>query len=219
MALNWVPGGQELEIAPFGAIIPEQTLYELDSPMIFTFRDTSGLLLAYMCGEDQGSSRFIAVPTSASIVAELVSGYISVIAALSQPWCWCLDVNTKGTVVRCWVTSMGELPSAVLPAEDVLLNPALEPLFAVKVEGRNLGLRNVPASVVKRAVDGAYTALKKLSEEDGGVMGRPSETRRQLYDLSTRKVALGSFEISFGAPTPTQEVFPSLGEEIGRAHV
>ena len=214
MALEWEPAGEELQDGVFDTVDPEQVLYELDSPMIFTFRNSGRLLLAYMCGEGLGLSRFVAVPTDHSTVDRILTGHCSVRDALDQPWCWCMDVAHDGSVSRIWATSLADFPSGALPTDDVMLNPLLAPLFAVKVEGRQLGQKNVPASVVKRAVDGAYTALKKLSEGGGpGLIGRPSESRRQLYDFSTRRVALGSFEISFGEPAIGQQILPSLSED------
>ncbi len=218
MALDWEPAGQDLGTGQFDLIIPEEVLYELDSPMIFTFRNSGRLLLAYMCGEAPRLCRFIVAPTSRSIVERLLAGEVSVRGAIDQPWCWCIDVASDGNVSKNWITTLDELPPGVVPGNDVFLEASREPIFAVRVEGRKLRRNNVPASVIKRVVDGVYTALKKLAESSGGGgAGRPSTSNRLLFDLPTQKVALGSFEISFGEPLLEHGLLPDDG--VARAHM
>ncbi len=157
----------------------------------------------------------------------LVAGEISVREAIDQPWCWCIDIDPQGSVIQTWATSLHQIPQNVLPKEDAYLALDLEPIFSVKVEGHKLTRYNVPASVVKRAVDGAYTALKKLSESvGGGGMGRPSEVSRKLFDFPTKHVALGSFQISFGGPIvdgvgqediDARSQMETRGQELGKA--
>lgn len=213
MSFGWEPSGELLRQDVFSRLEPVDVLYELDSPMIFTFSSGGRLHLAYMCGETRGASRFVITPTSERVVASLRSGEISVRDALAQPWLWCADVKPDGEVDRCWITSPEELPPKALPPYGVMLDPSLEPVFSVRVEGRFLGRDNVPASAIKRAVDGAYTALKKLSEGTGGGVsaGRPGKAWKQFFDLPAQRVAIGSFEIAFREPRVDQENLPELG--------
>lgn len=226
---NWTPNGEHLDQGKsFTKIEPLEVLYKLDSPMIFSIRQEGRLLLAYMCGEAPQLSRFVVVPTSQQILNSIKDGGRSVREALEQPWCWCVDAGHDGAVHECWVTSLDDIPSSVLPALGVMLDPSLSPVFSVRVEGRSLSKTNVPASAIKRAVDGAYIALKKLSEAHGtGTIGRPAKAWKQLFDLPTQRLALGSFEISFGEPKPDLELLPgirearealdSLGKNLGEA--
>ncbi|MBF0392319.1 MAG: hypothetical protein HQL38_06520 [Alphaproteobacteria bacterium] len=197
----------------FARLEPVDVLYELDSPMIFTFLNGGHLHLAYMCGEVGGASRFVITPTNERVIASLRGGDISVREALAQPWLWCADVKPDGAVERCWITSPEDLPSKALPPHGVMLDPSLEPVFSVRVEGRFLGRDNVPASAIKRAVDGAYTALKKLSEatSGGASAGRPGKTWKRFFDLPAQHVAIGSFEIAFREPRVEQDGLPELG--------
>lgn len=212
MSFGWNPEGELIGKDVFARLEPVDVLYELDSPMIFTFSNNGRLHLAYMCGETNGLSRFTVTPTSKLIVESLRNGNMSVRNALAQPWLWCIDVKSNGEVEQCWITSPEELPAKALPPHGVMLDPALEPVFSVRVEGASLRHDNVPASAIKRAVDGAYTALKKLSEATSGgtSAGRPGKAWKQLFDLPAQHVLIGSFEIAFREPHSDQESFPEL---------
>lgn len=62
---------------------------------------------------------------------------------------------------------------------------------------------NVPASVIRQVIDGATTALKKISSrvlENSGTLGRKTNYIRQFYDLPAQGFAYNSFEISFKLP-------------------
>lgn len=199
---NWTPSGEKINKEYFNEITPVDVLYELDGPMIFTFKRDGALLLAYMCGQTKTLSRFTVSPTNNTIIHKLMAGEISIREAIIQPWLWCMDINGSDEVENCWVTSPDELPQNIIPQDGVMIDPRFETVFSVRVDGTNLNRNNVPASAIKRAVDGAYNALKKISEEiTGGInSGRPSKEWKQVFDLPAKQVRLGSFEISFQEP-------------------
>lgn len=111
----------DLTDRPFTHLIPEAVLYEMDSPMIFSMNYEGRTLLAYMCDEAPGLSRFIVVPTDSTILTGLRNGTISVRTALEQPWVWCVDADPEGAVVHCLVTSIDELPNDLVPNHGVYL--------------------------------------------------------------------------------------------------
>lgn len=214
MVFGWNPEGQRVDQEFVDPIVPDEILYELDGPMIFTFVVNRRMHLAYMCGDSRGLSRFTVASTNDITIKKMKDGEISVREALYSPWLWCMDLNSKGEVESCWATSPEELPSKALPPDGVMIDPELEPVFSVRVEGSKLSHDNVPASVIKRAVDGAYTALKKMSEEIAGGMsaGRPAKAWKQLFDLPAQHARIGSFEIAFKEPQPIQSSLPDIDD-------
>ena len=63
-------------------------------PRIFTCRDIAGeLLLAYQCGGNGPTSRFVLVPFTLELERRLVDGEITVREALDQPRMWLVDLN------------------------------------------------------------------------------------------------------------------------------
>ena len=73
----------------------------------------------------------------------------------------------------------------------------------------------IPASVIKRALEGATYALKKLAELMLSSRQQPDQrslTVRHFYDLPTQHLAFNSFEIAFRTPDAAQL---RLGEQDG----
>jgi len=205
---NWTPSGDKIQKDYFKDITPVDVLYDFDGPMIFTFKNNESLHLAYMSGKTNTLSRFTVSPTNNKIIKRLITGEISIREAIVQPWLWCIDIDGSGQIENCWITSPDELPQNIIPRNGVMIDPKFETVFSVRVDGTHLSRNNVPASAIKRAVDGAYNALKKISEEiTGGInSGRPSKEWKQVFDLPAKEVRLGSFEISFQEPNTQQNL-------------
>ena len=80
----------------------------------------------------------------------------------------------------------------------------------------------VPASVVRRVIDGAMHTMKTLIEHVLDVSaseGRPTDRLRRYYDLPTRRFVFGSFEATFGEPIAAgeQALLPEEQRALDRA--
>jgi len=191
----------------FRGIEPVEILYEFDGPRIFTANNTLGDLLFYLADEQDGTCRYIVAPTNPRIIAKLKQGILSVLQALDQPWIWVLDAGYDGTPVNAWKGTLADVPADALPQPGVMLWPELEPFFALRAIGEGLAEGQVPASVIRQVVDGAMTALKKVSSQAFNVartQGRKANIHRQFYDLPAQGFAYSSFEVSFRLPEQEQ---------------
>ena len=132
----WNVQGKPTDSKRFIPFVAQEVLYEFDGPRIFTLIDADGELnLAYWCDEDGKQSRFVIVPTAASIIDSLYAGRTSVFDALNQPRCWICDVSHGGKIDQCWRVDFDDIPRDALPALGTMLLPALEPEL-VALEGR-----------------------------------------------------------------------------------
>jgi hypothetical protein len=215
--MNWDVDGIDYPREFFGSLEPTDILYEFDGPRIFTTttprQDT---FLAYQCAEAADRNRYIVVPSNAELVRELRSGLVSMREALSQPWTWLVDQFHSGEIAHARKIDLRELPASALPRPGVLLLPTLLPMLSLRMVGAGLGPGNVPASVIRRAVEGATTALKVLAEwalQATPSGGRPEDKLRRLYDLPTQRIAFASFEIAFAPPPPLKQTSFIKGED------
>lgn len=206
---------------------PDRVLYDFDGPRIFTVRHELGDFLAYACDEDDQITRYLLAPTHDDTVAALEKGTCTLREALAQPWLWVVDVGFDDVPRQVWRSTLEAIPETRLPRPWAMLWSHLEPLLAVRMVGPNLAKGRIPASVIKRAVEGATYALKKLAELM--LSSRPqrpeqrSLTVRHLYDLPTQHLAFNSFEIAFRAPDTAQlrlgkqdDVLEPEYDEMGR---
>lgn len=190
----------------FGRLLPERVLNEFDGPKIFTTRDIkNNLFLAFWCDEDEdsGMARFIVAPTNEKIVCQVDSGDRQVRSAILPPQVWVADVDLNGDVESVWQLSSTEIPEDYLPRKGIFLKIEHQPLLTLRFAGSELSKDNVPASVVKRAVDSVTTVMKSLVEATSQripLPGRPDDAFRMLYDLRTQDFALASFQVSFKSP-------------------
>ncbi|MDS4059137.1 MAG: hypothetical protein RKP73_11270 [Candidatus Contendobacter sp.] len=207
--------------------VPDRVLYDFDGPRIFTVRHELGDFLAYVCDEDDQIARYLLAPTNDDTVAALEKGTCTMRETLAQPWLWVIDVGFDDVPRQVWRSTLEAIPETLLPKPWAMLWPNLEPLLAVRMIGPNLAKGRIPASVIKRAVEGATYALKKLAELM--LSSRPqrpeqrSLTVRHLYDLPTQHLAFNSFEIAFRAPDTAQlrlgeqdDVLEPEYDEMGR---
>ncbi len=204
-----IPYGRRIAVHRLGHFVPEKILYEFDGPRVFTMRTLDGeMLFAYSYSDLEASQLFLIVPFSEDQLKDLTLGRSTLLEALAQPWIWIAQISLRGEVLDVNSVLIDELPAGTLPKSGVYLYPDLQPLFSVKLLGKELTAERVPASVVKSGVDHAYKALKVLVERAlrvTGAHGRPEDRFRRHYDLPTQRLAFGSFEIAFGAPVPDQQ--------------
>lgn len=208
----WTVEGQDTDWPKLDSLEPECVLDFYDEPRLFTVRtDEHVQLLAYFCDRDSDIDRFILVPTGDDLVIEIKQNLITLRDALrSQPLAWLIDRNLEGSLSRPRLVDLRKLPENVLPREGARLSADSEVLLRLRMVGDGVEAGNILASVVKRAVDGATDAIKILVRYASGASeatGRPSDVLRRLYDLPARHFSFRSFEIAFGKPSGSQDVF------------
>jgi hypothetical protein len=191
---------------------PAHILDEYDGPRLFTVRSAEGdLLLAYACGDGANVERFLLVPTDDALVSAIESNKLSLQDALTgRGWAWLVDRERDGTITQLGaVENISGLPQTALPRPGVRLYRGPDVLLRVKMSGDRLTPEHVPASVVKRAVDGTMGAVRTLVNH--ALRGQPKAFLRRYYDLPAVEFAFKSFEIAFGRPDPPDPVRDEKG--------
>jgi hypothetical protein len=148
---------------PFRAV---EVLDDYDGPRIFTLRDSDGELnLACWSDGDQGTSRYVVVPTTTKILDSLRTGEITVFDALNQPRCWACDILASGQIGQCWQVDFDSIPRDALPSAGTMLLPGLEPLL-VAVEGRVRELDKDRLSFELREIHGPVQTQRFVFAEE-----------------------------------------------------
>ncbi len=201
----WQIPGRAMDAASLGALEPEEVLLDVDGPRLYvTLLPNGERALAYQCAEDCDRIGWLVVPTDALSIDRLRRGDIALSLALAQPWIWFVEQSGHGVIRVVRRIEIGDVPSRYLPVKWITLPPEKEPLLEVRVTGAALRSALVPASVVRRTVDGAMHAMKVLVEhalQSVAVAGPPKEWLRRYYDLPIERFAFGSFEVTFGDPS------------------
>jgi hypothetical protein len=205
----WDVAGREVDAGFLGGFEMLEVLVDIDGPRLFVGRTEDGDdLLAYQVAETDGRFGWIVVPTEARAIEQLRAGELALLDALRQPWSWFVTQSFEGALHGVRRVRFDDLPPASLPSEGVTLVATAQPFLTVRAKGPGLTSRDVPASVVRKVVDGAMHAMKALIEhalEMSPPEGRPSDRLRRYYDLPTRRLAFGSFEAVFGEPVAPNE--------------
>lgn len=217
---SWKPRGSSEDRQGASYIEPSEVLYEIDLPMIFVTDEGPWKSIWYLCDKTDSLLRYLRSGTNTDIIDQLKSGSISVLQALRYPHHEIIDLDFSFQIVSSWKTNIEWIPSEFLPKQHAMLHADLEPILDIKFTGSNIKPHLLPISAIKRGVDGAYAALKKLaeaatSEEAAGEalysssIGRPKRSLKKLFDLPTQKLAFGSLEIAFSAPSDVQsDLYP-----------
>ena len=219
----WDIPGRDVDAGVVGALDPVEVLVDVDGPRLYVARGPAGdELLVYQCAEESGRFGWVVVPTDAQAIEQVRAGQVAVRDALQQPWAWFVTQGYDGTVQRARRVRIADVPASVLPAPGVTLVAPETPFLVVRATGQALTERDVPASVIRKVIDGAIHAMKTLIEHALEVTpsgGRPSDRLRRYYDLPTRRLAFGSFEAVFGEPSsPTdQPLLPEDRAALARA--
>jgi hypothetical protein len=104
------------------ALEPFTVLYDFDGPRIFTCKDSSGnLFLAYQCGEDNQTMRFLVVPFSEESERKLTSGEDSLHDVLMRPHAWLFDLDFQWQIIGAWQVRVENLPTDCVPSPGVML--------------------------------------------------------------------------------------------------
>lgn len=103
-------------------LAPMRVLYEFDGPRIFICQSTDGVqLLAYLCGQDEITLRYLLVECRDDLEQRLTLGETTVREALFQPRVWLVDTDLVGTIRDAWETNAADLPPRALPKPGALL--------------------------------------------------------------------------------------------------
>jgi hypothetical protein len=190
---------------------PIEVLDDYNGPRLFTVATADGsLMLAYQCGEDRSTSRYLLVPANPQLVAAVRDSKVPLRDALLRGgWSFLIDADRTGSLSEPSLIDAQELPANALPKEGVRLSPTETVLLRIRMIGHRLHGDRVPASVVKRTLDGATGALRSLSARAlsmGELAGRPSDDFRKHYDLPAVEFGFHSFEIAFGRPDTSDDL-------------
>ena len=189
-----------------GPFAPKAILVEYNGPRIFTLESQQGqLLLAYHCDEDDNSWRYAVVPFSTVLLESLMSGAITIVDAIHQPWAWIVDIDNGGTVMNVWPADPTSLPTDYLPSSDVRLVDRPHDDFSVKLIGKNITGSGVALSVIRSASERTHKSIRKLVDHIGvrsGIVGFSDRDSRRHSDVMASHVLLASFEISVELPDP-----------------
>ncbi len=124
----WQIQGRLIDSKRFEPFVPLRVLNYYDGPRIFTVLDSDeALCLACWSDEDDGQSRFLVVPSSDKIIADLECGLLSVRESLAQPRLWVIDVKHDGTVANAWLVAPQDVPEDCQPQPRTMLHRSLEP--------------------------------------------------------------------------------------------
>lgn len=198
-SLDWTPEHAVEEAPTAEAVQPATVLYALEVPRIFTTTDTVWQYLWYLCDANETTLRYIRVSTNDLTIENIQNGSMTVFEALCVPALYLIDLDDDFNVLTSWRTSIQFIPEDFLPKPHVMLYAHLEPLLHLKLSGPLLHAGIAPTSALKRGVDGAYLALKKLYEATnaGAAIGRPARAAKKLFDPPVQRMAFGSVEIAF----------------------
>jgi hypothetical protein len=204
-------------------LTPRLVLDEYDGPRLFTVQSGDGdLLLAYLCAQDDDIERFLIVPADEALISAIDQSKITLKEALiGRGWAWLVDRHKDGTLSNLSKVEPTTLPASALPRAGVRLDPGREPLLRLRMVGETVTSDGVPASVVRRAVDGATGAVRILVRHAlrmQSSMGRPAESFRRYYDLPAVGFSFGSFQIEFGAPVSEGQLLLGGDEALKTVH-
>ena len=108
---------------------PIEVLYDFDGPRIFICKDGPGnTYLAYLCGDDRNTVRYLVVPCSDSLKERLISGKINLRDALSQGKAWVFDLDNDWKPRSASRVNVDDLPEDALPEPGVMLYAHLTPI-------------------------------------------------------------------------------------------
>lgn len=152
----WEIKGKPVDPKRFAPFEPLRVLNYYDGPRIFTFNDADdALCLACWSDEDDKQSRFLVVPVSDQIIADLEMGLLSVGEALSQPRLWVVDWSADGTLSGAWLVALRDVPADAQPRPRTMLHRSLDPILSLRANGDAIQPGGIPGSDIKSTVEGA----------------------------------------------------------------
>lgn len=200
---NWSSG---LKNWPFGALTPDEVLYDFDGPAIFT--STIGLhkLLFYKADIHDDGDFYLAVNVSQDKIDALKAGRLSVRGALLQPHCWIFDVDFDLRVQQYEEKQLDAvialLPKAGVPLYASLktapdsVQQATSPL-AFKFFGDDLLRGSIPFSIFKGIINEVYEVVRRSLTPPSLTGGRDAE----IIKIPLFQPALNSLLIAIDVPS------------------
>lgn len=120
----WELRGQPIGKPMFLSLDPIDTLYDFDSPRIFTVRDVEGeLYLACWSDASADATRYVMAATTPHIIDDLRQGRTTVWNGLNQPRTLICDTDLGGEVTSVYPIAFDTIPADALPAPYALLLP------------------------------------------------------------------------------------------------
>lgn len=222
----WDPGGTIIESDRLGSLEPREVLYEFEGePLTFVVDDPDGQpLLIHSLSVFERTSRYLASAVDRRILKDLKAGRVDLLTALRQPRSWIVDVAEDATVKSVWRVEFAAIPERTLPKPGAMLNPALDPLFRLRLIGPGVGPGKTSAGDVRMAAQAAESGLRGLARialDKKKKAGRVPGDVRHYSDLPYQFSRAASFEIAFGKPRERpqcfdEEVFSEMGSLLER---
>jgi hypothetical protein len=212
----WEPEGNKIGQDKLGSLEPKEILYEFaGEPLTFVADDPDGepLLLHSLLAVDR-ISRYLVSAIDSRILRDLKAGRIDILSALRQPRCWIADVADDATINTVWRIEFASVPEKVLPRPGAMINPALDPLFRLRLIGGGVGPGKTSAADVRMAAQAAELGLRGLARvalDEKKKSGQVPKDIRYYPDLPYLFSRAASFEIAFGRP---HDRLPGLDDEV-----
>ncbi len=201
----WDVSGISVAVDRLGSLEPREILYEFDGePLTFTAVDPEGglLLVHSLCVSDR-TSRYLVAAIDARIAHSLKDCQSDILSALRQPRVWIADIADDASVKALWQVDFASVSAKVLPRHGAMIDPALDPIFRLRLIGPGVGPGKTTASDVRLAAQAAESGLRGLARiafDEHKKVGRVSRTIRDYSDLPLQYTRAASFEIAFGRP-------------------
>jgi hypothetical protein len=128
---GWAVKGIELEPDTFGALTPDEMLYEFDDCKIYIAHHNRRPLFVYTSAVDYDNQiiRTLVVPTSNDMVVKLKTGELSVCDMMRSPWFHIVDWDFVGETimnVEYIEGGLARIPEGFKPIEGTLISAELE---------------------------------------------------------------------------------------------
>jgi hypothetical protein len=199
---EWITGRRDWNL---GRIVPDEVLYYLNGPAIFTCRIGLETYLFFKSDEYEDGDYYIASSIAVSELDALRRGRLSVHGALRHESIWLFQTDFDLEVVRFEMQSEGRalafLPKAGVPllgsfqtAADSLAQ--VESLFAFKFFGKELSEAGLPLSTLKGLVDRVHDVVRDALTPVALSGGRD----RNFMDYSVRPLEFASLLIAIDHP-------------------
>lgn len=199
---TWTTGRKDWNL---GKIVPDEILYYLNGPAIFTCRIGLQTYLFFKSDEAECCDYYVASQVTDRELKALQEGRLSVRGALSQPRCWLFETDFDLNVQRYDEKSESEV-RAILPKPGVPLQSAFQTaadsinqtdaLFAFKFYGAELSDEGMPFSTFKSIVDNVYNIVRTALTPASLSNGRDS----RFMDFPVRQPDFASLLIAIDNP-------------------
>jgi hypothetical protein len=199
---DWTTGRRDWDL---GRVVPDEVLYYLNGPAIFTCRIGLSTYLFFKSDEYEDGDYYLAAPVSDREIVALRNGRLSVRGGLSQSHCWLMQTDFDLNILRYEMKSESDvrafLPKAGVPLIGSFSTAAdsisqTDSLFAFKFFGDELSEEGMPFSTFKGLVDSVYDVVRKALTPNSLSGGRD----RNFIDFSVRQPEFASLLIAIDDP-------------------